>query len=207
MRQLPNIMTASRVPCLFIIAALISWDAPCTATIAFVVFMLAAVTDYLDGWLARKLGAISDFGKLMDALTDKILNVGLFIFLLVYPGGNPLLPTWCVFFVVVILVRELLVTGLRLVAASSRLVLAAERSGKIKTVLQIFAITLLLFVLAARQDWNLDTSLIRYLHQAAYVAFGTATLLTVSSGAGYLIKYWHVFMGEPLQPTRPDDAT
>ncbi|MDR2512645.1 MAG: CDP-diacylglycerol--glycerol-3-phosphate 3-phosphatidyltransferase [Puniceicoccales bacterium] len=197
MRQLPNIMTASRVPCLFIIAALIAWDTRWAATIAFAVFMLAAVTDYLDGWLARRLGVVSNFGKLMDALTDKILNVGLFIFLLVYPIGKPLLPTWCVFLVVVILVRELLITGLRLVAASSRFILAAERSGKIKTVLQIFVITLLLFVLAARRDWGWDTPLIQHLHQAAYVAFGMATLLTVSSGAGYLVKYWHIFMGEP----------
>ncbi|MDR2429786.1 MAG: CDP-diacylglycerol--glycerol-3-phosphate 3-phosphatidyltransferase [Puniceicoccales bacterium] len=197
LRQLPNLMTASRVPCLFVIAMLVAWGARWAPTLALLVFLLAAVTDYLDGWLARRLGVVSNFGKLMDALTDKILNVGLLIFLLVYPAGQPLLPAYCVFFVVVILVRELLITGLRLVAASSRLVLAAERSGKIKTVLQIFAIAALLLVLAARQDWGWEPALVEKIHIGALATFGAATLVTVTSGTVYLVKYWRVFVGEP----------
>lgn len=199
LRQLPNIMTASRVPCLFIIAMLVAWDAHWAPTLALIVFLFAAVTDYLDGWLARRLGVVSNFGKLMDALTDKILNVGLLIFLLVYPVGQPLLPVYCVFLVVVIFVRELLITGLRLVAASSRRVLAAERSGKIKTVLQIFAIAALLLVLAARKDWGWEVALVEKIHLGALVTFGIATLLTVTSGTVYLVKYWNVFADEPPQ--------
>ncbi|MDR2845583.1 MAG: CDP-diacylglycerol--glycerol-3-phosphate 3-phosphatidyltransferase [Puniceicoccales bacterium] len=194
MKQLPNIITLSRIPCLFVIALFAACSAPWSATVAFVVFLFAAGTDFLDGWLARRLGVVSNFGKLMDALTDKILNVGLLIFLLVCP---PVLPSYCVFFVVVILVRELLITGLRLVAASSNLVLAAERSGKIKTALQIVAIALLLFVHAAVTDWQAwcPEAFTEKVRWAALGAFYVATLLTVTSGAGYLIKYWDIFMG------------
>lgn len=197
MRQLPNIITLSRVPCLFIIAGFVAWGARGSNTLALAFFLLAAVSDFFDGWLARRMGLVTNFGKLMDALTDKILNVGLFIFLLAYPVGGPLLPTECAFCVVVILVRELLVTGLRLVAASSNKVLSAERSGKIKTVLQIAAIALLLFVLAAKTDWRCPDAFIETARAAALVCFYAATLITVTSGAGYLVKYWNVFMDEP----------
>jgi CDP-diacylglycerol--glycerol-3-phosphate 3-phosphatidyltransferase len=193
-------MTLSRVPCLFVIAALAAWGEEWCHTAAFVVFALAAISDYLDGWLARRMGIVSNFGKLMDALTDKILNVGLMIFLLVYPVGKPLLPSWCVFLVVVILVRELLITGLRLVAASSNIVLSAERSGKIKTVLQIFAIGLLLFVHAANVDWAVPKDIIEKAHIGALVFFGGAAVLTVTSGIGYLVKYWGLFMSDPQKP-------
>lgn len=71
MRHLPNIMTLSRVPCLFVVAALAAWGARWCHTAAFVVFALAAISDYLDGWLARRMGIVSNFGKLMDALTDR----------------------------------------------------------------------------------------------------------------------------------------
>jgi CDP-diacylglycerol--glycerol-3-phosphate 3-phosphatidyltransferase len=201
MHRLPNIITLSRVPCLFIISGFIACDVRGSDTLAFAFFLLAAISDFLDGWLARLMGAISNFGKLMDALTDKILNVGLFIFLLVYPADQPLLPTASAFCVVVILVRELLITGLRLVAASSNMVLAAERSGKIKTFLQVAAIALLLFSHAARTEWALPPAFIDKAHIAALSCFYIATLLTVTSGASYLIKYWHVFMDEP--PPKP----
>jgi phosphatidylglycerophosphate synthase len=63
MRQLPNIMTLSRVPCLFVIAALAAWGGRWCHTAAFVVFALAAISDYLDGWLARRMGIVTNFGK------------------------------------------------------------------------------------------------------------------------------------------------
>ncbi|MDR1818349.1 MAG: CDP-alcohol phosphatidyltransferase family protein [Puniceicoccales bacterium] len=248
--QLPNIITLSRVPLLFVIAGLVAWDAPWCASAALAVFMLAAGTDFLDGWLARRLRLVSNFGKLMDALTDKILLVGLMIFLLVYPtpfsaagrfaeranaaaagfadlfatpdaaagaaagvapaalaAEPPMLPAWCVFPVVIILVRELLVTGLRLVAASSNRVLSAERSGKIKTVLQILALMLLLTVHAANRDWTsmvfIPADYIEKARAAALGAFWLAALLTVTSGVGYLVKYWDIFMGNVPQPPAP----
>jgi CDP-diacylglycerol--glycerol-3-phosphate 3-phosphatidyltransferase len=86
------------------------------------------------------------------------------------------------------------------VAASSNIVLSAERSGKIKTVLQIFALGLLLFVHAANVDWAVPQDIIEKAHTGALVFFGGAALLTVTSGVGYLVKYWSLFMSEPPKP-------
>ncbi len=204
-KHLPNIITLSRVPILFVIAGLIALALPqpddgariaWCATVAFVLYVLAAISDWLDGWLARKLGIVSTFGKLMDALTDKILNTGMFIVLLVF-APKDVFPRWFVFIVLVVLVRELLITGLRLVAAGKGIILAAERSGKIKTLLQFISISILLGTLAAKTDgWPLPEVVIHAFDFGGVACFHVAALLTVTSGAGYLIKYWEVFMGD-----------
>jgi CDP-diacylglycerol--glycerol-3-phosphate 3-phosphatidyltransferase len=205
-KHLPNIITLSRVPILFVIAGLIELAVPAAtnaqsarwcATIGFVLYVLAAISDWLDGWLARKLGIVSTFGKLMDALTDKILNTGMFIVLLAFG----VFPRWYVFLILVVLVRELLVTGLRLVAAGKGIILAAERSGKIKTLLQFISISILLGTLAAKTDgWPLPDVVIHAFDFGGAACFHVAAVLTVTSGAGYLIKYWDVFMGDPETP-------
>ena len=132
-----------------------SW--PGAATLAFLLFWLAGLTDILDGYFARKHGIISNWGKLMDALTDKIFIVGMFIVLL----AVGLLPPWTVFLILLIVSREFLVTGLRLVAASQGAVLAAEKSGKQKTVFQIIAISVLLGVPAIQLDFIRDSARVR----------------------------------------------
>jgi CDP-diacylglycerol--glycerol-3-phosphate 3-phosphatidyltransferase len=104
------------------------------STMAFILFVIGAITDWADGYVARKQGLVSNFGKLMDALTDKVFMVGLFITMVVL-GELPGL--WSLFLLLLILSREFLITGLRLVAASSGIILAAEKSGKHKTVSQI----------------------------------------------------------------------
>ncbi len=216
-KKLPNILTLARIPCLFFIACFATLQNGWGATAAFYLFFVAGISDYLDGWLARKLGSTSNFGKLMDALTDKILTVGLLIFLLITPSGSaeaiashaakPVLPEFCAYFVIIILAREFMITGLRLVAASAGVVLAAERSGKIKTVLQLTSIGVLLFVHAAQTDWAwtvapeaggsfLGIGLGGW-HLVGLWSFYGATLLTVTSGTGYLIKYRHLLFGEP----------
>lgn len=206
MKHLPNIITLSRVPILFVIAALVALALPqpgdgahvaWCATTAFVLYVLAAISDWLDGWVARRYNIVSTFGKLMDALTDKILNTGMFIALLAFG----VFPRWFVFIVLVILVRELLVTGLRLVAAGKGIILAAERSGKIKTLLQFISISILLGTLAAKTDgWPLPEVVVSAFDFGGIACFHVAAVLTVTSGAGYLIKYWDVFMGDPESP-------
>lgn len=213
MKHLPNIITLSRVPILFLVAALLALAVPAqvrdalaapaspaeagvkwAATGAFVLFVIAAISDWLDGWVARRYNVVSNFGKLMDALTDKILNTGMFIVLQAFGA----FPRWFTFLVLLILMRELLITGLRLVAAGKGIILAAERSGKIKTVLQIASISILLGVLAARRDgWGLPANAEALIEQSGFICFHAATLLTITSGAGYLVKYWDVFMSEP----------
>jgi CDP-diacylglycerol--glycerol-3-phosphate 3-phosphatidyltransferase len=192
--NLPNLLTLSRIPILFGIVAFLYAPFTGASTLAFVLFIIGALTDWADGYFARKQGLVSNFGKLMDALTDKVFMVGLYITLL----AASVLPAWTLPLLLLILSREFLITGLRLVAASSGVVLAAEKSGKHKTVTQIVAAILLLMAVAVRQDFSelLPAVIGDVLHWGGLSFFVIATLLTVSSGTQYMIKYWSIFTGE-----------
>ena len=197
--NLPNLLTLSRIPIIFGVVALLYLPVTGASTAAFVLFVLGAITDWADGYFARKQGIVSNFGKLMDALTDKVFMVGLFITMLVL-GELPGL--WSLFLLLLILSREFLITGLRLVAASSGVILAAEKSGKNKTVFQMVSAILLLLAIAIRRDFpNLFPEIAGYsfdgiLHWLGVIFFVLAAMLTVSSGTKYMTKYWSVFTGE-----------
>ena len=107
-------------------------------TAALLLFLFGALTDWLDGWLARRLGQVSDFGKFMDALVDKIFTMGTFVSML----ALGIIGLWALFPILLILSREFLITGLRLIAAAQGKTLAAEKAGKVKTVMQITSICL-----------------------------------------------------------------
>jgi len=194
--NIPNLVTLSRVPLLFAVVGLLFLPWHYAATTAFAVFVFGGLTDWLDGYLARRYKLVSNFGKLMDALTDKVFVVGVMIAMLVpLPGGKTLLPDWTLFLVLIIFSREFLVTGLRLVAASQGLVLAAESTGKIKTVLQLVSVSVILLGYALAADFNQpDTG--KTVNAIGLGLFGIATALTAYSGAGYLVKYWGTFMGQ-----------
>lgn len=198
----PNIITLSRVPALFVVVVLLFVSLPWAATAAFVVFVLGGITDWLDGYLARRFKIVSNFGKLMDALTDKVLVVGLMIAMLVpMPGARaPILPDWSVFLVLLIFGREFLVTGLRLVAASQGRVLAAEKTGKIKTVLQLVSVSVLLLAHALAVDFQYAGAA-HVVQLTGLWLFVGAAVLTALSGVGYLVKYWDMFMGHPSGDT------
>lgn len=145
--NLPNKITLSRICLIPIFIFMLSipldlgaWDIgttslPITHFIATLIFLIASMTDWLDGYLARKYQLITNMGKFLDPLADKLLVSAAFI-LLVELG---LAPAWIV---ILIISREFAVTGLRLVAAGEGIVLAASNMGKLKTVSQILAIAL-----------------------------------------------------------------
>ena len=194
--SLPNLLTLSRIPILFITVGVLYVSWPGAATLAFLLFWLAGLTDILDGYYARKQGNISNWGKLMDALTDKIFIVGMFIVLLAFD----LLPQWTLVLILLIVSREFLITGLRLVAASNGTILAAEKAGKQKTVSQIISVGILLFVRVVEKDLSALTSLdlssfVHFLSYAGIACFLLATVLTINSGVRYIIKYWSIFSG------------
>lgn len=192
--NLPNLITLSRIPILFGIVALLYLPFTGASSLAFVLFGIGALSDWADGYVARKQGLVSNFGKLMDALTDKVFMVGLFISLL----SVGVLPAWTLPLILLILTREFLITGLRLVAASSGIVLAAEKSGKQKTVSQIVAAILLMLAEALQRDFSqvIPLGWGDIFYGTGLVFFVIATLLTVSSGTIYLVKYWSVFTGQ-----------
>ncbi len=123
---------------------------------AFYLFVFAAITDYFDGLIARAFGNVSDFGKLMDPIADKILVISTLVMLVAIRDpiyGDSWIPAWMV---VLVIVREIWVTGLRGVAAAAGLVVAAGTSGKVKSFLQMFAIGALLL-----NDFSLDLGILQ----------------------------------------------
>jgi len=188
--NLPNLLSLSRIGFLFIIAALLFVEAKGAVLAALILFIIAALTDWADGYVARRFNMITDFGKLMDALADKVLMVGMFVVMVAIPGW---LPWWSLFLVLLILGREFLITGLRLVAASRGVVLAAENGGKIKTVFQIVAASLLILELSLTRDFGLEGGGVTALFWAGMGLFILATILTLQSGGTYLVKYWFLF--------------
>ena len=200
--NLPNLLTLSRIPLMLVVIALIyppsdtTW--PWIRTCALFIFLFAALTDWLDGWLARKFGQVSEFGKFMDALSDKVLTLGMFVSLLAL--GE--LESWALFPVLLVLSREFLITGLRLVAAGKGKTLAAEKLGKLKTVIQLTCISLYLAKIAIEIDFkeilpaNRHAQAIELFKVSGDLTLLAATILTVFSGLVYLSKYWSFFIDE-----------
>ncbi|MDA7822967.1 CDP-diacylglycerol--glycerol-3-phosphate 3-phosphatidyltransferase [Opitutales bacterium] len=200
--NLPNLLTLSRIPLMVIVVALLHpWEGktiPWLWTTALVLFLFGALTDWMDGWLARRLGQVSDFGKFMDALVDKIFTMGTFVSML----ALGIIGLWALFPILLILSREFLITGLRLIAAAQGKTLAAEKAGKVKTVMQITSICLFIAKGAlvhdlSRTQWLATSSAwIEPVGQAAQITLVMACVLTVYSGVNYLVKYWNVFIGK-----------
>ena len=202
--NLPNLLTLSRIPLMLAVIGLLypSPDSiwPWMRTCALLLFLFAALTDWLDGWLARKFGQVSEFGKFMDALSDKVLTLGMFVSLLAL--GE--LEDWALFPVLLILSREFLITGLRLVAAGKGKTLAAEKIGKLKTIIQLTCISLYLGNIALMIDFKdvfsgsvkLHGQLVSLLKTGGDLTLLAATVITVFSGIVYLSKYWKFFLDE-----------
>lgn len=191
--NLPNLITLSRIPTMFVIVGLMygSWRG--SATLAFVVFELAAIGDWLDGYLARKQNKVSNFGKFMDALTDKVLVLGIMVALVEIYDSKLILVL-----VLLTICREFLISGMRMLAATKGVVVAAERGGKIKTVLQLVAVSFMLLLPALQKDWAAQlpfdiAAWHDWLYRVGVGIFVAATALTVSSGASYVSKYRKIF--------------
>src|SRR3954454_4437035 len=144
--NVPNKLTISRFVLTVAFLAVIFSEMPYHETLALLLFSAASLTDYFDGKIARRDKLITNFGILMDPLADKILVCSAFIAFI----GLGWIQSWMV---VIIVARELAITGLRLLAASKNMVLAAERYGKHKTISQIVAI-LAILVLHSYSDWG-----------------------------------------------------
>ena len=144
--NLPNKLTISRFILTVAFLAVMFSEVKFHHTIALALFVAAAISDFLDGEIARRRKLITNFGILMDPLADKIMVCSAFI---AFVGLN-WMPAWMV---VIIVARELAITGLRLLAVAKNVVLAAESCGKYKTIAQIVAI-ISIFVLASYPEWG-----------------------------------------------------
>ena len=137
---LPNGLTLLRVGLVPVLMVVLLWPTPAARALAGFCFLVACVTDFLDGWLARRHGIITALGQLLDPLADKLLVAAAMIMLAAVPP-EPRVPAWMA---VVIVLREIAITGLRGIASSSGVLLPAEELGKYKTIFQMFALEALL---------------------------------------------------------------
>lgn len=181
--NMPNQLTVARLVATALFVIVLATEIPGRFWWASSIFAVAAFTDFLDGWLARRLHLVTDFGKLIDPLADKVLMTAGFVCLI--PIG--LVPAWVA---VVILTREFLVTGLRTLAAGKGIVLAAERLGKWKTVMQI--VTILYLLVGSASGWDIG-NVAQAWSLGGHVLLGLATMLTVVSGLGYCWNNRHLF--------------
>ncbi len=143
-KKIPNWLTYLRLVLIPVFVVLMIDPSRTMVSVAAWVFIGAAITDYVDGFVARRFAAVSDFGKLLDPLADKILVMAGLVMLVSQRSdinGTPWVPGWMV---VIVLSREIWVTGLRGVAASRGLIVPAGGAGKIKSGFQMVAIVLLL---------------------------------------------------------------
>ena len=195
MMNLPNKITVSRIILVFVVLILANvyykFPRPYDYTIqiiAVIITVVAATTDLVDGWIARRYNLVSDFGKLIDPLADKIFVMTIFIIFV--DTVNPvtlhsMLPGWVV---VVVLAREFLVTGLRSLAAAKGEVMAADKLGKLKTATQMG------FFVFGGFIWLNILPLQGKIRVMWCMAMGIVALITIYSGLGYFIKYRHLYL-------------
>jgi len=187
--NLPNTLTLSRIPLMFVIVWLMFQHWLGAATLTFTLFIAGAVSDWLDGYIARKRGIVTIFGTLMDALADKIMVLGIMV-AMVDRNYHPI----PLAFVLITLCREFLVSGMRMVAASKGVVVPADRGGKTKTVTQLIAIGFLLATPMVGLDWAYllpwDLSpLTQILHSIGLAGLVIGTFFTVWSGWRYIARH------------------
>ena len=194
--NLPNKITLSRIFLIpvFVVVFFLT-VIPYNYFIACIIFIVASCTDFIDGHIARKYNLVTNLGKFLDPIADKVLVSSALICMLVKP--EVLLVMWAGEWVMiaagacvaVILARELIVSGFRMVAASTGLVLAADKIGKVKTTFQDIAIAMLL----AGADFFSIAAASKVFNVIGLVCLAIATVLTIWSGTSYIVKNKKVF--------------
>jgi len=186
--NLANKLTISRI----FLAGIFIWflfiKGPGAKCMAFAIFLVACITDYYDGYFARKTGSITAFGKLMDPIADKILILGAFLAFV----EMEIIPAWMV---MVIIARELVITGIRILALSQKKVLSAEMGGKHKTVSQMVAVISVLIFLIIR-DLEFGFRHIQVFEGSVYALMLITVGMTLTSGVSYMLRNKEVFMGD-----------
>lgn len=216
LKRIPNWLTLLRVALIPVFVVLLIDPTPAMLRAAVVVFLLAAITDYLDGIMARRYDGVSDFGKLLDPLADKILVMAALVMMVGLRDdrfGDSYVPAWMA---VLVLAREIWVTGIRGIAAVGGTVIAANSSGKVKSVLQIIAIVLLLLhttpvsLLGIRMNCQfIGLNVLLFSIIISYMGAYEYTMQTLFPSAAGTVSVWSVikalFNGN--LPARKQEAT
>jgi CDP-diacylglycerol--glycerol-3-phosphate 3-phosphatidyltransferase len=193
--NLPNTITLFRLILTAVFCVAASAEGVVGYAIALAAFVLGAISDWLDGYLARKMGLVTSLGKLLDPLADKILVCSGFVYL----SSEGLCPVWVT---ALIICREFLVTGIRQIAVEEGKVIAADNLGKWKTTFQlIFIITALVYLTFESVDsTNSLVTALQYVSHKDHLLFPLslwpAVALTVVSGLSYFLKSKDMILGK-----------
>jgi CDP-diacylglycerol--glycerol-3-phosphate 3-phosphatidyltransferase len=174
--NLPNKLTILRILLIPVMIVFFYLSLPYARYIAAGIFIIASLTDTLDGHIARSRGLITDFGKFLDPIADKLLVVSAFLMLVETGMLSAVI-------VIIIIAREFIVSAFRMVAAAAGLVIAAGPLGKIKTITQMFAV---IFLLVESPDWALWG-----VTAGTFMAY-VCLIMTVWSGVDYIVSNKHV---------------
>jgi len=184
--NIPNILTLLRIAAIPLLVFLLMSPDREPGFWAAALFAVASVTDWLDGYLARRMGIVTVFGKFLDPIADKLIVMAALIMIL--PFGR--VPAWMV---LVILGREIIITGLRGIASSEGIVIQASDLGKFKTIFQLVAIIGLLLHFDYRWFFGIDHPyLVVNMHNVGIFYLWIATVITIWSGVDYLAKFYKV---------------
>ncbi len=187
--NLPNLLTILRVIMTFVAVVLLCIDIRFFALASFIIYCAAGATDWFDGYLARKYNIVTTFGKFMDALSDKIMVVSMFMALFAFN-----LYSWftvpALFCAIVSITREFYVSGIRMLASKEGIVMAAETLGKYKAAFQMYSIGAILCAHSLDIDFGAGNSL--FFNFAFYSGIATlviSTALSMLSGYSYGSRY------------------
>ena len=173
--SLPNLLTIARILAIPAIAALVLTGGPPARWLAFFLFAAAAITDYLDGYIARKMALISPLGRMLDPIADKLLVA---ILLLVFAYDRSF-DAWMLWMGILILMREIAVAGLREYLGPRKIIVHVSKTAKYKTTLQLIALAGVFLV-----------PLIEGLFTGVQILMALATLLTLYTGCEYFARAW-----------------
>ena len=185
--NLPNKLTILRVIMIPMVMVFYMVNAiPYGKIIALVLFVVAAATDFLDGHIARKYNLVTDFGKFLDPIADKLL-VASVLFMIAIDGTIP--NPWGVIVVTIIMSRELIIDAFRLIASTKGIVMAADIFGKAKTMVQCWTMPLCILLSFLKGVESVNGTLgLDIFAIVCYVLLGLSTVLTVISGVNYIVK-------------------
>ncbi|MHB8058209.1 MAG: CDP-diacylglycerol--glycerol-3-phosphate 3-phosphatidyltransferase [Desulfuromonadaceae bacterium] len=186
--NLPNILTMTRIATIPLLAILLMSPSRSAGFWAAVLFAIASVTDWLDGYLARRMGIVTVFGKFLDPIADKLIVMAVLIMILPFDR----VPAWMV---LVILGREIIITGLRGIASTEGIVIQASDLGKFKTIFQLVAIIGLTLHYNYSWFFGIQHPLLTVdMHNVGMFFLWIATILTIWSGVDYLIRFVKVIV-------------
>ena len=186
--SIPNMLSYLRIVLIPVFIYLLSLKTLEAWTLAVIVFIIAAFTDFLDGWVARLLKQETEFGKFIDPVADKILVISALTAIIVIDRNFEIFDSWMI---IIIVGRDVLITVMRMLALKRGRSLRTSRFGKFKTAFQMMSIVIIIMIYLVRKSGIYPAH-----EEAPYWVMLAVTILTALSGVRYLMTNWRLFLPE-----------